>query len=265
MGLKDLNYLPEQEKARVFGRLLPPELLERLAVDPDTLTASDGRPGVRIISHAGSTEVRLRVPYHRRGGDYAFVLDLDEAAAFRSLELAFIVINDLDTPRYDIDVDEDGNPTMLGTATRHLPEETRALEAGMGPCQVRPGMRMFRRLLPRLEELAGTAGYNTIQLEPLTYHNAIMYERHGFDYLAGKNGMIEIDRGFQPDGIYTKRLDGSTPFRRPGAGANERLRSWAIHDGILGRPLPQMWMTKYVGKHAGLCTFHAEQTASADG
>jgi hypothetical protein len=262
MGLKDLSYLPEREKLHTFGRLLPPRLLQRYQIDPATLRDADGQLAVRLVSRARSAEVRIRVPYHRRGGDYAFVLDLDEMSAFGALELAFIVVNDLDASRYDIDVDEDGNPTMLGTATRNIPEEVRAMEAGLGPCQVRPGMRFFRELVPLLGALAEIAGYQSIHLEPLTYHNAIMYERHGFDYMSGLQEMVAIDEGFQPGGRCFEALDGSTPFRRRGAEANERLRSWAIHDGILGRPFPQLLMVKYIGRHAGQCNFHVHESGA---
>jgi hypothetical protein len=257
MSIKDLNYLPEDEKLRVYSRLIPEALLEQLEIDRQTLCTADGSPGVRIISRAGASDARIRVPYSRRGGDYAMVLDLDEMSGFGALELAFIVVNDVDAPRFDIDVDEDGNPTMLGTATRNLAEEARALDAGLGPCQVRHGKRMFRCFLPLLEELAQQGGYTTIQLEPLTYHNAVMYERHGFGYMSGKSDMIETDEGFQPGGRYWERLDDSTPFRRRGSENNERLRSWAIHDGILGRPFPELLMYKKIGHHAGECNFHA--------
>ena len=51
------------------------------------------------------------------------------------------------------------------------------------------------------------------------------------------------------------RLDGSTPFRRPGAEQTVRGRSWAIHDGILGEPYTDYHMYKHVGKQADVCTF----------
>jgi hypothetical protein len=259
MSIKDLNYLPEDEKLRVYGRLIPPDLLERMGVDAETLRTADGEVGLRVIARANSNDARIRVPYRRVGPDYALVLDLDEMSGFGALELAFIVVNDVTSPRYNIDVDTEGNPTMLGTATRNIDEEVRAMDAGLGPCQVRKGMRLFRKFLPRLEAFAETAGYNTIQLEPLTYHNAVMYERHGFGYMSGKKDMIDIDEGFQNGGPYAELLGKGSPFRLADSAGNERLRSWAIHDGILGRPFPEMLMFKRVGHSAGECNFQAPE------
>ena len=66
--------------------------------------------------------------------------------------------------------------------------------------------------------------------------------------------MERIERGFAPDGDLRARLDGSTPFRRPEAVHSVRLRSWAIHDGILGEPFTGVTMYKRIGEHAGVHT-----------
>jgi hypothetical protein len=94
-----------------------------------------------------------------------------------------------------------------------------------------------------------------IVAEPLSYDNAIRYEKYGFDYLTGKRLMLEIDREFHPGGRLFKRLDGSTPFRKPGMGRTVRGRSWAIHDGILDEPWDEIHIYKMIGVHAGLNTF----------
>jgi hypothetical protein len=65
--------------------------------------------------------------------------------------------------------------------------------------------------------------------------------------------MREIDKRFRA-GDLADRLDGS-PFRQPAAAASIRGRSWAIHDGILQQPWPEVWMYKLVGQHAGVDTF----------
>ena len=52
----------------------------------------------------------------------------------------------------------------------------------------------------------------------------------------------------------TERLDGSTPFRQPGAEQTVRGRSWAIHDGLLNEPFAGVEMYKRVGVHAGVST-----------
>ena len=64
--------------------------------------------------------------------------------------------------------------------------------------------------------------------------------------------MERIQAGFAPGGDLLPLLDGSTPFRQPAAAQSIRLRSWAIHDGILGEPFTNVTMYKTVGKAAGL-------------
>jgi hypothetical protein len=66
--------------------------------------------------------------------------------------------------------------------------------------------------------------------------------------------MERIQQGFSEKGDLLKKLDNSTPFRRPEAAQSIRLRSWAIHDGILGEPFNNVTMYKYVGKSAAINT-----------
>jgi hypothetical protein len=65
--------------------------------------------------------------------------------------------------------------------------------------------------------------------------------------------MCELDQRFR-SGDLVARLDGSTPFRQPAATTSIRGRSWAIYDGILDQPWPDVWMYKLVGRHAGVDT-----------
>ncbi len=60
--------------------------------------------------------------------------------------------------------------------------------------------------------------------------------------------------GFSEGGEYAPLLNGSNPFRRPEAVNSIRLRSWAIHDGILGEPFTNVTMYKRIGKSAGVNT-----------
>ena len=82
----------------------------------------------------------------------------------------------------------------------------------------------------------------------------MIFEKYGFTYQQGRRLMQRIQNGFGPDGDLIPLLDGSTPFRHPEAAQSIRLRSWAIHDGILGEPFRNVTMYKQVGKHAGFST-----------
>jgi hypothetical protein len=104
------------------------------------------------------------------------------------------------------------------------------------------------------EEFITSLEHDMYFIEPLYYHNAIIFERYGFAYQMGKRQMDSIQAGFQPGGELCQRLDGSSPFRPSHAADSIRLRSWAIHDGILGEPFTNITMYKRVGKSANIDT-----------
>jgi hypothetical protein len=109
--------------------------------------------------------------------------------------------------------------------------------------------------MPILERFVDDLHQDAFYIQPLAYHNAILFERLGFAYVMGLGRMEWIHREFSPGGLLHSRLDHSTPFRQPGAGNTVRGRSWAIHDGILGKPYDDIKMYRRVGVHAGVVTF----------
>jgi hypothetical protein len=134
--------------------------------------------------------------------------------------------------------------------------------AGLAPGQVRPGLRLLGQVLDGMAAFCRLLGQELFLVEPLFYHSALLYERHGCGYLLGRELMDDIHRGFQHGGRLRGALDGSTPFRQPGFAETIRGRSWAIHDGILGA-LDDVsrvsWggvkMYRQSGRSAGVCTF----------
>ena len=66
--------------------------------------------------------------------------------------------------------------------------------------------------------------------------------------------MEGIESGFATNGSFYTQLDASSPFRLKAAEKSIRLRSWAIHDGILGEPFTNVTMYKRIGKPAGITT-----------
>ena len=154
--------------------------------------------------------------------------------------------------------------TVSPSLGRNLPEEHRALAAGLFPNQTRRGIRMFGEFFPLLERFVDGLGMEMIVAEPLTYDNAIRYEKYGFDYLTGRRLMQEIDREFAPGGIVHARLDGSTPFRMPGMERTVRGRSWAIHDGIMDEPWDEVRIYKMIGQQSGVDTFPEREREEAE-
>jgi hypothetical protein len=115
-------------------------------------------------------------------------------------------------------------------------------------------VRAFRRAIPVFEEFIARMGHALFLIEPLAYHNAITFERYGFNYLRGLKAMQDIHSDFQPNGDAARRLNSSTPFRMPEAANTVRGRSWAIHDGLLGYPYTGFQMYKRIGHHAQINT-----------
>ncbi len=242
-----MHRLGADQRDALLGSLLPEAVRRQTARLVADGMLDEGVGELETVYRPERGELKLRSPGRRVEGDFGFQLDLDQSGE-DGLELAFIQVNDLYRPRYGIDTDARGLSTLLGTARRNIAEEVRAMRDGLGPGQVRHGLRAFGDFFERLVRFAKMLGYANILLQPLTYHDALLYERHGFAYVTGRRAMEEIDAGFRPGGEYSRRLDGSTPFRAPAAADSRRGRSWAIHDNILGRPLPELRMAYTIGQ-----------------
>ncbi len=177
----------------------------------------------------------------------------------QSLYLDFLIINDPFSERFNVDVDEFGKDTLLGTRSRNVPEEVRAMEAGLAPGMVRRGLRLLKEFVMSLEAFMAPLELKTITMGAFFYHNAILWERHGFTYFKGGKMMERIHKEFQPGGMLYQKLDDSTPFRRKGMEKTVRGRSWAIYDGIFTETFDEEWespkMYKLLGKNSGTNTF----------
>jgi hypothetical protein len=254
-----LNGLPPGVREQLYVRLIPEELLARFAIDRVSLRDPSGQRLVRVTATTDKSWARVEVRAVETDRDPVLLVDVG-TSAFEVPELALVQIIDPVAPRFAIDRDDDGHDTLLGTATRNLEEEERALAAGLAPGQVRRGLRLLGRVLDHMDAFCQLLGCEFYLVEPLFYHSALLYERHGCDYFIGRDRMEEIHAGFQPGGRLCDGLDASTPFRRPGFEATVRGRSWAIHDGILGAPFGQssgVKMFRVPGRSAGVSTFPA--------
>jgi len=190
-----------------------------------------------------------------RGQAEAIAVNLEVMSSLSVPELAFVQITDPAAPRYAIDRDPDGLDTLFGTVSRNLPEERRALGDGLAPGQVRRGLRMLARVLEAMEQFCSLIGKEIYLIDPLFYHSAILYERHGCGYLMGREIMEGVHEGFAPGGGLAERLDGSSPFRQPQAARTVRGRSWALHDGVTDHPWGGVKMYKAAGRDAQVSTF----------
>ncbi len=253
-SLREINTLDPEEKEQIYRLFLPPRLLSVLGVERESFTAVGGVRRVEFIAPAGLGFTRVVARRSAADRDPLFFLELSDTA-YHQIELSFCIITDPDAPRFEVDVDAAGRDNWFASLGRNIPEELRAMNAGLFPNQVRRGMRLFVEFFPLFERFVDALGVDIITAEPLSYDNAIRYEKYGFDYLTGQTLMRRIDEEFQPGGKLYGRLDGSTPFRQPGMERTVRGRSWAIHDGILHEPWDGVQIYKSVGVCAGVTTF----------
>ena len=253
-SLLEINQLAPEEREAIYRRLIPETLFATFNIDPQGLTDPTGNRLVEFTCPQEQGMVRIAVRGRPDDPDVCYLIKL-QTTGYNEIELDFIIISDPRSERFHIDRDPEGRDTRLGTAGRNIPEEIRAMEAGLAPGQVRRGLRLGKESLQLLESFVGWMGHELFLLEAMFYHNAILYERHGFGYAVGQEEMERIHREFQPGGELYGRLDGSTPFRRPGAERSVRGRSWAIHDGIYGAAWWAPRMYKRVGQDQGVSTF----------
>jgi hypothetical protein len=253
-SIRQINEQPLPIKERLYRHLLPIPLLEEYGIDPETLCDAHGNRLVTFTCPAGGRMVEVDVRPWAGFPDPVLYLELSDTR-LNQIEVLLFVVNDPEAERFETDRDWRGERTKFGTFKRNISEEIRAMEAGLAPGQVRKGLRLSRTLVPLFEQFVQCMGQDYYLMEPLAYHNAIIFERLGCNYVQGLRKMQWIELNFQPGGLLHAALDGSTPFRQPDAWRTVRGRSWAIHDGILGEPWHGIKMYKRVGKHAGVDTF----------
>jgi hypothetical protein len=253
-SIREILALPESDQAPYLDYLVPPELREHYGLPFEAPWEIDGTSPCRRVHLPETGALRIEVWPNPRIEDPTLALELCDTY-YGHMEAAWIVLNDLRGPRYNLDRDAGGRPIPLGSSERNLREEIRALAAGLAPNQIRPGLKLFRPLITRIEGLAQLLKIGILYVAPLAYHNAVKYEKYGFTYASGQEEMEWIHREFGPGGVLRRRMDGSRPFRMPWMADTIRGRSWAIHDQILGRRWMAPQMYKFVGRDFSTCTF----------
>jgi hypothetical protein len=255
--LRSLNKLHENIKQRIYRTLIPHSLLSRFDVDPITWRGPDKSNCVNLEAESGSGVVNLSAWSVFDPGDPFFTLALLDNS-FNGVDLKWIILNDPNTERFDIDVTPDGESTLFGTMGRNPEAEEGAIAAGLAPGQIRAGLRGSTEVFHQVETFLIALGHRSFALEPMTYVSAWVFERRGFAYMTGHQLMKTIHEEFQPGGRLHAALDGSTPFRQPDQWETVRGRAWAIHDGIL-EVIDKRWdglrMMKRLGRHSGVNTF----------
>jgi hypothetical protein len=251
-SIRQINQLPHEQMLQVYRHLVPLEVLLRFEIDPQTLADDEGHALFECQPGPSSVEISLRHAWDVE--DPVLYVQLADTPN-NQIEVVLFIVNDPTSERFNVDRLPDGRSTYFGTLARNIEEEVRAMRAGLAPGQVHRGLGATRRLMPMLEHFVAGLHHDAFYIQPLAYHNAILFERLGFAYMLGLGRMEWIHKEFAPGGLLFGRLDRSTPFRHPGAEGSVRGRSWAIHDGIMGEPYSGVKMYKRTGIHAGVVSF----------
>jgi hypothetical protein len=244
-----INKLPEKEKRAIYGRYIPKELIQKFNL-PDL---QEARELLQFRFASGASDVEMMLFHQPNFQDpvlYAHLTDTMNG----QIHVLLYILNDPASPRFNVDKMPDGSATRFGTLQRNLEAEIAAMNAGLSPGQVRRGLRLLQPATAAFEEFITSLGHDMYFVEPLYYHNAVIFERYGFAYQMGKRQMERIQTGFQEGGELRQKLDDANPFRPTSAANSIRLRSWAIHDGILGESFTNVTMYKRVGKSASIDT-----------
>lgn len=253
MTIASLNRLPRAEKRALYSRFIPPELLERFGITPE-LTDTQGNSLVRFSYAPGTADLVVELRHELGAEDPLFYAHITDTMNGQ-LHVLLYIVNDPDSPRFAVDRMPDGAPTEFGSVRRNLEAELAAMQAGLAPGQIRRGLGVLKHAIPAFERFVSEVGQSMYFLEPLYYHNAVIFERYGFSYARGLRRMQALHDGFQPGGDLSERMDGSTPFRVPEHAGSIRGRSWALYDGVAGAPYSEVTMYKRVGQTANVDTF----------
>jgi hypothetical protein len=253
-SLRGVNRLPVDTKERVYASLIPLSLFVSYGVDRFSFLDREGHKALQFEFPPETGSVKIELRRFRSDNDPILFIQLSDTR-YEEVDFEWIIINDPDSERFNIHRSDQTQFLPPDPELRNLPEEIRAMDAGLAPGQVRRGLHKFHEIMDLLESLLSGVHISLIRGYPYAYHNAIEMERMGFFYTSGKEMMLDIDREFHFGGVLFSRLDGSTPFRRRGMQRSVRGRSWAIHDGILDRPWICPMMIKIIGKKARDYTF----------
>ena len=251
-SIAGINSLPPDRKRDIFVHMIPDELFESFNLTK-TLIDENGNSLLTIKGRPGEPSLETFL-YHEHGFEDPLIYSHLADTLNGQIHVLLYILNDPASPRFDVDRLPDGQKTVFGTQARNVEAEILSMEAGLAPGQVRRGLRMLSKAILTFENFVTSLGHDIYFIEPLFYHNAVIFENYGFAYQKGIKLMERIQGGFSSSGDLITRLDSSSPFRKREFSTSIRLRSWSIHDGILGEPFSKVTMYKYVGKKMSVNT-----------
>src|SRR3972149_4094635 len=128
--------LPDPEKRALYARYIPADLLEKFKIPP--LTSASGHNLLQFRFAEGSSDVEMRLYHQLDFPDpilYAHLADTMNG----QIHVLLYILNDPESPRFEVDRTPEGKPTRFGTQVRNLEAEAAAMEAGVLPGEGRGG------------------------------------------------------------------------------------------------------------------------------
>ena len=246
--------MSEEEKRNIFLPLIPEPIYQKFSLSK-TLKDEQGNELLSIRGKPGSQSLELSLFHKHNFPDpiiYAHLVDTLNA----QIHVLLYIMNDPNAKRFNVDTLPDGTKTEFGTKYRNLDAELNAMEAGLLPGQIRKGLNILSEAVQAFNTFVKQLGHSMYFIEPLYYHNAVIFERYGFSYQKGRRKMQEINRLFSAENspILKNLSSPSSPFRKEQAKNSIFYRSWAIHDDILGEKFNDVTMYKILDKKANIDT-----------
>ncbi len=131
-SIASINQLPQPVKEALYTRFIPDVLLRQFNIAGD-FRDSQGRRLLDLRCASGATDVVLAVRRSLSDPDPLLYVHLTDTV-MGQIHILLYVVNDPDSPRFDVDRMPDGSPTQFGSLHRNL--------TGRGSClsrRARPG------------------------------------------------------------------------------------------------------------------------------
>lgn len=145
--IRGINDLPPADKDPIYQTLIPAWVYSMFGISADNTIR--GTYVIHKRCPAGSSTVELSVYHAPEATEPVIYLHMGDTLTSRLIVL-LVVINDPKSPRFAVDMDEHGQPNELGTRARNIPEEWRALDAGLAPDKFGVDCAFFVRPFPFL-------------------------------------------------------------------------------------------------------------------
>ena len=132
--IREISRLSRFEKEGLFRIIIPPSIFARFRIDPLSFCNEKGKKVVRFFCPRGDRTclVEIKLP---EMDDALYSLQLSDTEDSTQIEWDFLIANDPESPRSETGVDEEGRDTLFGWASRNIPEEIKAMEAGLFPAR----------------------------------------------------------------------------------------------------------------------------------